>query len=141
MSVPSASRLASAPSSADKSSGPQVTPISRLLQSRKVPARKKPAAEFNRLRQNLDRAFRQAGDGLARGQLGVEMDDRLAAFGLGKQHRVRPACHDGVEIGVGHAGVEAVDAHQQARALLCWPVGFEKLQCGGARLRLALGRD
>src|ERR1019366_3577643 len=42
---PAASRLASAPSSAERSSGPQVMPISRALVSRKVPARNNPAAD------------------------------------------------------------------------------------------------
>ena len=69
------------------------------------------------------------------------MHDRLAALGLGKQHRVRAACHNRIQIGVGHAGVEPVDAHQQARALLLSVVRFEKFQRGGARLLFALGRN
>ena len=73
----------------------------------------RPAADFHRLRQNLDRAFGDAGDGLARGELGVEMGDGRAAFGFRKQNGVGLARHHGVEIGVGHAGLEAVDAHQR----------------------------
>ena len=72
---------------------------------------------FDRLRQDLDRAFRQAGDGFARGQLGVEMGDGRAALGLGEQDGVGRSGNDRVEIGVGHAGVEPVDAHQQAGAV------------------------
>src|ERR1035437_182261 len=45
VSWPAASGLASAPSSAERSSGPQVMPISRALASRKVPARNNPAAD------------------------------------------------------------------------------------------------
>ena len=69
------------------------------------------------------------------------MGDAGAAFGLGKQNGVGLSRHNGVEIGVGHAGVEAVDAHQQARALRLRLRGLEEFQRGGARLRLALGHD
>ena len=88
MSVPSASRLASAPSSAERSSGPQVMPISRALQLLVSAGGEQAGGRLHRLRQNFDRALGQAGDGFARGQLGVEMGDGRAAFRLGKQDGV-----------------------------------------------------
>ncbi len=112
-----------------------------MLASRNVPAEKKSGGGFDRLRQDFDRTFGQSGDGFARGQLGVEMRHARAAFRLRKQNRVRRAGNDGVEIGVGHAGVEAVDAHQQARALFLRLRGLEVFKRGGARVSLALGRD
>ncbi len=69
------------------------------------------------------------------------MDDACAAFRLGKHDGVGLAGDDRIEIGIGHAGVEPVDAHQQARALFGRAGTFQKIQRRGARLFLALGRD
>ena len=69
------------------------------------------------------------------------MGDGRAAFGFGKQNGVGLARHNGVEIGIGQAGVEAVDAHQEARALCLRLHGLEEFQRGRARLRLAFRRD
>ncbi len=96
---------------------------------------------LHRLRQDLDMARGQAGLGFARGQLGVDFGDGGRALGFRKQYGIRLARHDGVEIGVGHAGVEPVDAHQQARALLGGDDFVEEFERGGARHVLALGRD
>ena len=52
---------------------------------------------------------------LARRELGVGVDHGRAAFRLRQQDRVRSRRHDGVEVGVGEAGRERVDAHEQAR--------------------------
>ena len=95
--------------------------------------REQPSRRLNRLRDNFDRALGQPGDGLARGQLGIEMGDGGAAFRLGKQHGVRPARHDGVEIGIDQSGVEPVDAHQQARTLRLRPDALEEIEAGLAR--------
>ena len=80
-------------------------------------AEKQRRGGLGRERQNLDAALGQAVQRLARGELGVEMNDGRAAFGLGQQDRVGPPGDHGVEIGVGQAGVERVHAHDEARAL------------------------
>ena len=77
----------------------------------------------------------------ARGELGVGMDDRRAAFRLRQQDRIRLRRHDGVEVGVGQAGRDAVDAHQQARALRLRHRRLEKRRRARARGVLAVGRD
>ena len=82
-----------------------------------------------------------AGDGFARRELGVGMDDRRAAFRLRQQDGVRARRHDGVEVGVGQAGRDAVDAHQQARALRLRHRALEKCGRAGARRVLAVVRD
>ena len=43
------------------------------------------------------------------------MDDGRAAFSLRQHDGVGPRRHDGVEIGVGEAGIQAVDAHEKIR--------------------------
>ena len=55
-----------------------------------------------------------------------------AAFRLGKHDGVGLAGDNGIEVGVGHAGVEAIDAHEQARPLLGGPRALEKIQRRGA---------
>ena len=69
------------------------------------------------------------------------MRHRGAAFGLGEHDGVGLAGHHRVEVGVGHAGVEAVDAHQKPRAVLLALHGFQKIQRRLARDVLALGRN
>ena len=69
------------------------------------------------------------------------MDEAFAAFGFGKQDGVRLARHDCREIGVGLAGLEPVDAHQQARALRFRLRALEVFEAGGARMRFALRRN
>ncbi len=86
-------------------------------------------------------AFLQSRDRLARGELGVGMNHRSAAFGLGQQDGVWRGRHDGVEIGVGEAGRNRIDAHQQARAPLASDCRLEEIRRARARLRLAIGRD
>ena len=105
------------------------------------------AGEEHRLRgfggdgDDVERAVGQAVDRLARGDLGVAMDDGRAAFGLGKHDAIGTARHDGVEVVVGQAGGQSVDAHVKARALLRALASFRKRQRGGARLGLVLRRD
>ena len=88
------------------------------------------AGEEHRLRgfggdgDDVERAVGQAVDRLARGDLGVAMDHRRAAFGLREHDAVGTAGHHGVEVVVGQAGGEPVDAHVDARALFrpAWPL-------------------
>ena len=53
--------------------------------------------------------------GLAHRELGVGMDDGRAAFRFRQHDGVGPARRDRVEIGVGQAGMQAVDAHDEIR--------------------------
>ena len=108
---------------------------------RKLPAAKSPAAEFNRLRQNLDLPFGHAGDGFTGGELCVEMNNARSSFGFGKDNGIRPAGDDGIEVGIGHACVEAIDAHEQARALFGGAGLLEKLERRVRGGRFALRND
>ena len=122
---PAASRLACAPSSADRSSAPQVRPIRRALAPAKVPARNS-GRGLGGDRQNFDMAVGQAAHRLAHGELGVGMDDGRAAFRLRQHDGVRFRRRDGVEIGIGQAGLQAVDAHHQIRPRGAGIAVFEK---------------
>ena len=82
-----------------------------------------------------------AGDRFARRELGIGMDQRRAAFRLRQQDRVRLGRHDGVEIGVGEAGGDAVDPHQQARALRLRHRILDERRGAGAGGILAVDRD
>ena len=86
-----ASRLASAPISDERSSGPQVMPISRALESRNVPAWNSAGADSTRLRQNLDVSFAAIRRSPRARSAWRRVDDAGAAFRLGKQRR-RRAC-------------------------------------------------
>ena len=115
--------------------------MSRLLAPRIGAGEEDRGRRFGRQREDLDAPSGQAVQRLARGELGVEMDDGLAAFGLRQHDRVRAAGNDRVEIGVGQAGVERVDAHEEARARRARRVVLQKGQRRLPRARLALGRD
>ena len=67
---------------------------------------------FGRDRDDLDGAVGQPAGRLAHRELGVEMRDRAAAFRLRQHDRVRLGGDDGIEIGVGEAGLQAVDPDQ-----------------------------
>ncbi len=69
------------------------------------------------------------------------MRDRRAAFRLRQQDHVRAPGHHAVEIGVGQAGVERVDPHDEARTLRLGGVLLQVGERGFARAGLAVGRD
>ena len=52
-------------------------------------------------------------DRLAHGELGVGVNDGGAAFGLRQHDGVRLRRRDGIEVGVGEAGCEPVDPHEE----------------------------
>ena len=60
-------------------------------------------------------AIRQIALRLAHRKLGVGVNDRGAAFSLREHNGVRFCRYDRIEIGVGQAGLQAVDAHDQIR--------------------------
>ena len=113
--------------------------MSRVLALRNVPAANSPAADFDRLRQDLDLSFRHTGDGFTRRELGIEMHNAGAALRLGKHDGVGLARDNCIEVGVCHPGLESIDAHEQARPLRGCPRALEKIQRRGARLVLPLG--
>ena len=113
--------------------------MSRALALRNVPAANSPAAEFDRLREDLDLSFRHTGDGFARRELGIEMHNAGAALRLGKHDGVGLARDNCVEVGVCHTGIESIDAHEQARALRGGSRALEKIQRRGTCLVLPLG--
>ena len=91
---------------------------------------------------DLDVPVGQAGQRLAGRELGVGMHDAGAAFRLRQHDGVGPRRHHGIEVGIGEAGREAVDAHQEARPGRAAARG--RAEKGGrrvARRRLALRRD
>jgi enoyl-CoA hydratase/carnithine racemase len=103
--------------------------------------REKTRGGFDRLRQNPDVAFRQIGDRLAGGQLGIDMRHRCAAFRFGKQDRIRGAGDDCIKIAVDHTGFEAIHAHQQLRPILCAAGVFQKRERKLPRFGFAVRRD
>ena len=114
------SRLACAPRSADRSSAPQVRPVSRVLALRKVPTRNMAVAVSVAIA-TMPVAFSGNPFSASRDRkLGVEMDHRGAAFRLRQHDGVGRRGHDRIEIAVNEAGVDRIHAHQQARAVL-WP--------------------
>jgi len=66
-------------------------------------------------RQNLDMAVGQAARCLAHGKLGIGMNDGGAAFRFRQHDGVRFCRSDGVKVGIGKAGLQAVDAHHHVR--------------------------
>jgi hypothetical protein len=58
----------------------------------------------------------QAADRFAHSQLRIGVNDARAAFGFRQHDGIGASGHDGVEVGIGKAGLKAVDADQQARA-------------------------
>jgi hypothetical protein len=69
------------------------------------------------------------------------MDHRRAAFRLGEHNAVGTAGHHGIEIVVGQAGGEPVDADVEARALRCGARLLEKRRGDRAGLSLARRRN
>ena len=69
------------------------------------------------------------------------MNNARSSFGFRKDNGVRPAGDDGIEVGIGHACVEAIDAHEQARALLGGAGFLEKRERRFACGRFALRND
>ena len=80
-------------------------------------------------------------DRLAHGEFGVDMDDRGAAFRLRQHDGVRLCRRDGIEIGIGEAGLQAVHAHQQIGPRLCRHGLFQKRRRAFPGPRLALIGD
>ncbi len=116
--------------------------MSRALAPAKVPARNSAAAVSVAIGEDLDMAVGQAVDRLAHRELGVGMNDGGAAFGLRQHDGVGLCRRDRVEIGVGQAGLQAVDAHHHDTAApRCRHRVLEKGGRAAARARLAVGRD
>ncbi len=66
--------------------------------------------------ENARRAVGEVVLGFVNGEFGAELLHAGAAEALGQYDRVRRLGHDGLEIGVGEAAGERIDAHDQARA-------------------------
>src|SRR5262245_6364373 len=69
------------------------------------------------------------------------MDDAWSSLGLGKDDGIRSTGHDCIEVGVGHARVQAVDAYEQAGALFGGACPLEKFNRGSSGRRFALRDD
>ena len=104
-------------------------------------AEEKRCGGFGRERQDLDRAVGEPVQRLARGELGIEMRDRRAAFGLGQQDRIGAAGNHGIEVGIGQAGVERIHAHDELRPVRRAGVLLEIGERGLPRAGLAVRRN
>ena len=69
------------------------------------------------------------------------MGNRRASLGLRQQDRVGTAGNNRVEIGIGHSGVERIDADHQQRAGIVFLRVLQKRERCRARRLLALGGD
>jgi len=69
------------------------------------------------------------------------MNNARSSFGFGEDNGIRPSGDDGIEVGIGHACVEAIDAHEQTRALFGGTGFLEKRERRFACGRFALRND
>ena len=144
MKRPSASRLASAPSSADRSSGaPGHADQPRACSRDRCRRETAPAAVSVRVcARILIVPFGRPAIASRAVSLASRWMTAAPPSAFGNRMASGLPGNDGVEVGVDQAGVEPVDAHEQARARSRFAgVAFEKCPAPLARRRLAVRRD
>ena len=115
--------------------------MSRALRAAERADLKYPSRRLDRLGDDLDVAAIDAGRRLARREFCVDLHDSWAALRLRQHDGIGTRRHHGVEIGIGEAGRERVDAHQETRSRRSRQRCLQKRRCARPRRVLAVGRD